>query len=134
MISLDTNVLIYSCDKRDLRRQRAALDLVASASDGILLWQVACEFVAASRKLAPYGFTTVDAWERLADFMAIFPLILPTPGALDRARLLHEKNKWSFWDAMIVASCVEAGVTRMYSEDLPGSTGLEPLEIVNPFA
>lgn len=134
MIAPDTNILIYCCDKRDLGRQRAALDLVASTGDGILLWQVACEFVAASRKLAPYGFTTVDAWERLADFMAIFPLILPTPGALDRARVLHERNGRSFRDAMIVAPCVEAGVTLMYSEDLPGSTGLVPIEIVNPFA
>ena len=50
MIALDTNILIYACDKADPKRQQAALDLVSSASDGVLLWQVACEFVAASRK------------------------------------------------------------------------------------
>jgi predicted nucleic acid-binding protein len=49
MIALDTNILIYSCDKADLKRQQVALDLVSSAGDGVLLWQVACEFVAASR-------------------------------------------------------------------------------------
>jgi predicted nucleic acid-binding protein len=48
MIALDTNVLIYACDKADLKRQQVALDLVSSAADGVLLWQVACEFVAAS--------------------------------------------------------------------------------------
>ena len=34
---------------------------------------------------------------------------------------------------MIVAACLESGVTRLYSEDVPGQTVREPLEIVNPF-
>ena len=33
MIALDTNVLIYACDKADLKRQQVALDLVSSAND-----------------------------------------------------------------------------------------------------
>jgi len=110
-----------------------ALDLVSSAADGVLLWQVACEFVAASRKLKSQGFTTVDAWERLADYLALFPLILPTAGALARPRILHEEDGWAFWDAMIAAACLECGVTRLYSEDVPGRAVRGPLEIVNPF-
>jgi predicted nucleic acid-binding protein len=133
MIALDTNVLIYACDKADLKRQQVALDLISATGDGVLLWQVACEFVAASRKLTSQGFTTVDAWDRLADYLAIFPLILPASGALRRARTLHVENGWSFWDAMIVASCLECGVTRLYSEDTPGRAVPGPLEIVNPF-
>ena len=61
MIALDTNILIYACDKADASRQNVALDLISNAHDGVLLWQVACEFVAASRKLKHQGFTTVDA-------------------------------------------------------------------------
>ena len=133
MIALDTNVLIYACDKADLKRQKMALDLISSASDGVLRWQVACEFVAASRKLRSQGFTMVDAWDRLADYMGIFPLILPAAGALERARILHAEEGWSFWDAMILASCLECGVTRLNSEDVPGRVVREPLEIVNPF-
>jgi predicted nucleic acid-binding protein len=133
MIALDTNVLIYACDKADPSRQQVALDLVANAHDGVLLWQVACEFVAASRKLKHQGFTTIDAWNRLADYQAIFPLILPNAGALERARVLHAEQGWSFWDAMIVAACLECGVSRLYSEDLPGRTPPGGLEIVNPF-
>jgi hypothetical protein len=51
MIALDTTVLTYACDKADLTRQRVALDLISGAGDGVLLWQAACEFVAASRKI-----------------------------------------------------------------------------------
>ncbi len=81
MVALDTKVLIYACDKADPERQQIALDLVSGPGDGVLLWQVACEFVAASRKLKSQGFTNVDAWNRLADYLAIFPLILPVAGA-----------------------------------------------------
>lgn len=35
MIALDTNVLIYCCDKRDLRRQQTALELVAATTDAV---------------------------------------------------------------------------------------------------
>jgi len=132
MIAVDPNILIYACDKADPARQRVALDLVSNAYDGVLLWQVACEFAAASRKLNHQGFTTVDAWNRLSDYQAIFPLILPNAKALERARVLHAENGWSFWDAMIVAHCLEYGVSRLYSEDLPGRAPLGPLEIVNP--
>jgi len=41
MIAIDTNVLIYACDQADPRRQKIALDLIANAQDGVLLWQVA---------------------------------------------------------------------------------------------
>ncbi|MEA2337506.1 MAG: hypothetical protein QOE82_1513 [Thermoanaerobaculia bacterium] len=51
MIAVDTNVLIYACDQSEPRRQTIALDLIAASTQGVLLWQVACEFLAASRKL-----------------------------------------------------------------------------------
>jgi len=134
MIALDTNVLIYCCDRRDPRRQQIALDLVAGTVNGILPWQVACEFVAASRKLAPQGFTAAHSWQRLFEFLAVFPLVMPTPDVLESARRIHLRHQWAFWDATLVSACMEAGVTRLYSEDLPGRTRIETLEIVSPFA
>ena len=76
MIALDTNILIYACDKADPARQKVALDLISRISGGVLPWQVACEFIAASRKLERQGFTPADAWARLADFMGVFRLVV----------------------------------------------------------
>lgn len=132
MTGIDTNVLIYACDKADPSKQQRALGVIASATDGVLLWQVACEFVAASRKLADQGFRASDAWDRLSEFMALFPLIPPTAGVLERARSLHLDSQFSFWDALIIGGCLQCGVTRLFSEDLPG-VDVEGLEIVNPF-
>jgi predicted nucleic acid-binding protein len=134
MIALDTNVLIYCCDKRDLRRQQTAIELVAATTDAVLPWQVACEFIAATRKLADQGFTPAHAWQRLAEFLALFSLIQPTHAVLERARDLHLQQRWAFWDAMLVSACIETGVSRLYSEDLPGRTRIDGLDIVNPFA
>ena len=132
MTAIDTNVLIYCCDKADPERQRRALQIISDTGDGVLLWQVACEFVAASRKLSSQGFTAKHAWDRLAEYLALFPLVTPTAAILDRARTLHVEEQWSFWDAMIVAACVTSGIQRLYSEDVPGRA-VPALEIVNPF-
>jgi predicted nucleic acid-binding protein len=133
MIALDTNILIYACDKSDARRQQIALDLIADAVDGILLWQVACEFVAASRKLSAQGFTAAHAWSRLSEFVGVLRLALPTAGILERARTLHVTHGVSFWDATILAACVEADVDVFYSEDVPGLDTVGALRVVNPF-
>ena len=82
MIAIDTNVLIYACGRADPRRQNIALDFIANAQDGVLLWQVACEFPAASRKLDKQGFTPAHAWNRLGEFGNLLPLVMPTDGNL----------------------------------------------------
>jgi predicted nucleic acid-binding protein len=133
MIAFDTNILIYSCDRSDPRRQRRAFDLLAAAEDGVLLWQVAVEFVAASRKLASQGFTSTDAWARLREFMDVLTIVVPSPKVFDYAQSLHEKEGVSFWDAMIIAACIDCGVKTLYSEDLPGTTIKEGPVVVNPF-
>lgn len=133
MIALDTNILIYACDRADSRRQQIAINLVANRSDGVLLWQVACEFVAASRKLSAQGFTASDAWSRLTEFLALLRLVLPTASVLQRAQGLHTTHSVSFWDALILAACAEAGVEILYSEDVPGLPNVGGFQVVNPF-
>ena len=133
MIAVDTNVLIYACDQSNPRRQKIALDLIAASADGVLLWQVACEFLSASRKLSKQGFTPAEAWNRLAEFQDLLPLVLPTAANLVRAKELHVSRGASLWDALILAACVEAGVEILYSEDVPGFDDFEGVRVVNPF-
>jgi len=99
----------------------------------VLLWQVAAEFVAATRKLAPQGFTPSHAWARLKEFMDVLPLIVPSPKVFDHARTLHLNQGISFWDAMIIGACLACGIQKLYSEDLPGRIVEPGLQIINPF-
>ena len=127
MIAVDTNVLIYACDQADPRRQKVALDLITNAEDGVLLWQVACEFLSASRKLGKQGFTSTHAWNRLGEFRDLLPLVLPSDGNLARAKELHLTRGASLWDALILAACVEAG-------DYPGAEQAFRARISSPGA
>lgn len=40
----------------------------------------------------------------------------------------------SFWDAMLVAGCADAGIVRLYTEDFGSVGSIEGVEIVNPLA
>lgn len=59
MNAVDTNILIYVNDRRDSIKQETAISLVATLTDGALLWQVACEYLAASRKLESMGYDRI---------------------------------------------------------------------------
>jgi predicted nucleic acid-binding protein len=49
MNAVDTNILIYAHDTRYPAKLVIAETLIRTLMDGILLWQVACEYVAAVR-------------------------------------------------------------------------------------
>ncbi|MDQ1728981.1 MAG: hypothetical protein QOD33_1106 [Pyrinomonadaceae bacterium] len=134
MNAVDTNILIYARDKRDEKKQAVAAHLLSSMSDGVLLWQVACEYMAASRKLEVFGYDRLQAIADLTDMRNAWHTILPSWDVLNGALRLLTKYRLSFWDATLIAACLGAGVTRLYSEDFDASAHAEGLEIVNPFA
>lgn len=68
----------------------------------------------------PDRATRAEARRRLIEFLKAAPLCLTGP--------LPKR------DELYDAACLDAGVTRLYSEDLPGRPPPEGLEIVNPFA
>ena len=133
MNAVDTNVLLYVHDPRDVTKQVTASNLLQSLTDGVLLWQVACEYLAASRKLVPFGYNLTQAYQDVRDLQRVWFTLLPSWSTLDRAETLVSNYSLSFWDAMIIAACLEAGVTRLYSEDFDAYAHVDGLQIVNPF-
>jgi predicted nucleic acid-binding protein len=134
MTAIDTNILVYACDSADEFKQSRALEVIGKMEDGVLLWQVACEFIAASRKLSKQGFTAIQAWARLSEFRDLLPLVRPSADVLVRGRELHLEHGMSFWDALIVAACLDCGAEVLISEDIPSASRFASLEIVNPFS
>lgn len=134
MNAVDTNVLIYARDPRDLIKHQKARQLMAAMTNGALLWQVGCEFIAASRKLATVGYTQAQAWRELEQLCVLWKLILPSEKVFRRAEQLTATHNLSFWDAMIVAACIEGRIARLYTEDFDDSLSQATgVEIVNPF-
>ena len=135
MNAVDTNVLIYIHDPRDPRKQQLASECVATLQDGVLIWQVACEYLAASRKLSDYGYRTEDAWADLFDFMKSWTLVVPTDRSfLDRAHDLMARYSLSTWDAILLSQCVHHGIEVLYTEDMGGAPEMDGVRIIDPFA
>lgn len=134
MNAVDTNVLIYARDPRHPLKHERARQLTAGMPDGVLLWQVACEFIAASRKLTNVGYTQARAWRELEQLRELWKLIVPSEEVLLRAEQLTATQNLSFWDSLLVAACMEGGVTRLYTEDFDASLSKATgIEIINPF-
>jgi predicted nucleic acid-binding protein len=105
---------------------------VRSLADGVLLWQVACEYMAASRKLEPHRYSRTQAWQDIRDLRRVWTTLLPGWTVLDRVEQLQNAYSLSTWDAMLIAACLEGGVTRLYSEDVTGYPRIAGLDLVNP--
>ena len=133
MNAVDTNVLIYAHDPRDTTKNAIAISLVDSMFDGVLLWQVACEFLWVSRKLVPFGYDQTQAWSEVRRLRRAWRTAVPDWIVMDLASKLLTSYSLSFWDAMIIAACLEAGVTRLYSEDFDSYSKIEGLSLINPF-
>ena len=133
MNAVDTNILIYAHDTRYPAKLTIAETLIRTLTDGVLLWQVACEYIAASRKLTVLGFSSDKAWQDVYRLQKLWNTQLPTWEVLRRVEDLMNRYSLSSWDALIIAACLESGVTRLYSEDFDSSAQAEGLEIVNPF-
>jgi predicted nucleic acid-binding protein len=134
MNAFDTNIWIYARDTRQPRKQAIAQHLVATERPFVLLWQVGCEFISASRKLAAIGFTEDKAWLALTDMQNMAGQVaLPSLQVWTDAQDLQRRHTLSFWDALLVAACVRAGVRTLYTENLGAPRGIDGVSLVNPF-
>ena len=134
MNAVDTNILVYVHDPRDTAKQATAASLVKNLVDGILLWQVAVEYLANAHKLKSHGFDLNRAFQVVDGLCQVWKLAAPTPGVLVRCQKLMNSISISYWDALIVAGSLEAGAARLYSEDINPGGKIDGLEIINPFA
>ena len=136
MNAVDTNVLIYSIDANDDRKRRRALDLIEALpeSETIIPWQVACEVAAVLRSMATTGKFRGNYARAVSALRDCFPIVLPQLSALEQSLLIQARDQVSPWDALLIAACAEAGVTRLYTEDMQGKPTINGVTFVDPFA
>ena len=134
---LDTNVLVYLFDETDGRKRSIASELVRAAlasGEACISFQVVQETLqVVTRKLDPPA-TAAEAGRLLEDVLAPLWTVSPAPALYRRVLDLRERHGLSFYDALIVAAALEAGCSRLLSEDLQDGQRIERLTIENPFA
>ena len=131
---LDTNVLVYSVDEGVPEKRQRARELVARSltdGSGCISYQVVQETV--NVLTGKFG-TPLDRVRRLLDEVLI-PLwqINPTGSLYQSAISLRSRYGFSFYDSLIIAAALEAGCTRLYSEDMQHGQRIQGLTILNPF-
>lgn len=138
MNAIDTNVLVYAADASEPQEQQVAIQLLdrlaRETEPVVLLWQVAVEYIACLRRWEHAGrIRRDDVLAAVADIDSMFDCVLPTCNLLPRALDLSGAFSLSYWDSLLVAACIDAGVTTLYSEDLSAGATYESVRIVNPF-
>ena len=129
----DTNVLVYTDDTSDPRKQRQALELYRQChtrGHGVVSTQVLQEyFVTATRKLGVEPAIARRKVELFATMDVVVTQVDDILAATDLARL----HQLSFWDALIMRAALAAHCSVLYSEDLQHGSKINGLEVSNPF-
>jgi predicted nucleic acid-binding protein len=124
----DTNILVYA-QQTGGKADRAR---VLFKGGGKLSVQVLNEFTAVSRRKQRRDWREIT--EAVSDVLTMVdPPLALTLDLHTKARALAEDHQLSFYDALIVASAIEAGCDTLFSEDLQHGRTIGVLAIVNPF-
>ncbi|MGL6072921.1 MAG: PIN domain-containing protein [Fimbriiglobus sp.] len=137
MNAIDTNVFVYSLDGGERTKQRQALSLLEQLANSqtVLLWQVACEYLGQLQKRCNNKLMTVEEMtSAFGFFLGLFPLVTPSSESLTVSLDLRSRYSLSHWDSLLIAGCLEAGVTTLFSEDMQAGANYDGVQIVNPFA
>ena len=95
-----------------------------------MIWQVLAETARQLRRWEDQGrINNVAVRKYAAKFKTMWPISFPTPAIID----LADAHTLSHWDSMLVAACLEAGVTTLYTEDMGAPRVIETLHLENPF-
>lgn len=132
-VFVDTNVLLYAEDGRDVAKQTAArLWLLAlwQQRAGRVSTQVLNEYyVNATRKL---GMPQGDARAKVRRFQLWQPWQIDHQ-TVETAWGIEARFGASYWDSLIIAAAAQSGCTFMLTEDLQHSQQIDAVKIINPF-
>ena len=106
-ILVDTNVLVYSVDIRDLaklERARMVLDALHSNKRMVLSQQVLSEFARVTTERIPHPLTAGQATARVGEFARSTHVLPVTPAVIAEALGIAERTGRSFWDAQLIAT------------------------------
>ena len=130
----DTNILVYSVDSRDSRKQEIASLLLAHAlecnNDGAISVQVMSEF--ANILQGKFGLPA----ERAEEYLSMYYPLLKTEVTADMVRdalFIRKEYGIQHYDALIVAAAEKLGCHEIVSEDFNPGQIYRGMVAINPF-
>jgi len=124
----DTNILVYTTTS-DAKKQQA-FDCLRRG--GIVSVQIFNEFVHVARRKLEHDWPQIERALNL--FRAsVDDVVSLTQATHSSAVVLARDHGLPFYDALVVASAIEAGCDTLFSEDFQHGRSFGALAIVNPF-
>ena len=134
---IDSNVFVYLFDETDGRKRGTAERIVEvglranSASISFQVVQETLNVITGPKVASPMD--AEDARRFMEEVLVPLWRISPTSTLYRRALDVRSRYRYGFYDSLIIASALEAGCTRLYSEDMQDGQQIEALTIENPF-
>lgn len=135
LVFVDTNVLLYTHDERDLDKQARAREWVRwcwEHRSGRISTQVLNEFYNNAITKFRQRVTVQEARSQVMRLRLWQPPHLDTY-TVDGAWNLQDRYPLSYWDALIVSSAHQQGCACLLSEDLQHGQMIDAVRVVNPF-
>lgn len=135
LVFVDTNVLVYARDTAYPRKQERAAEWMSHlwhSRTGRLSYQVIQEFyVTVTTKLRP-GMSAKVARSEVRSLVSWLPVAVDD-GVMERAWLVQDRFRLSWWDALIVAAAQLSRCGSLLTEDLQDGQALGDLRVLSPF-
>lgn len=133
---IDTNLFIYQLEAVDEAKSEVADAIIrrgVATGDACISFQVVQETLNVILRKAEIPLDAASARRYLETVLAALYRVPSTIALYQRGLELQTRYQLAFYDALIVAAALEAGCTRLWSEDLQHGQRIERLTIENPF-
>lgn len=132
-VFIDTNLFVYSIDKKEPEKQnraRALLKKIIGAHQPVISTQVVEEFyVVATTRLLADKFIVKNIIHNLRHMEIVNNDLELMGQAIDISILSH----LPFWDALIIAAAEKANCEFLYSENFESRQSYRGILVLNPF-
>lgn len=133
---LDTNVFVYSFDAANLGKAWRARELIERAlveGGGCTSWQVVQEFLNVALHKWQKPLSPPRARTYVQDVLTPLCRVMPGARLWETALRLHQSTQFRWYDSLIVAAALEAGVGTLFTEDHQDGRRIDGMTISNPF-
>jgi predicted nucleic acid-binding protein len=133
---LDTNIFVYSFDRKAPKKADRATRLVRRAietREGIVSYQVVQDFFSVALRRFAQPMSAGEAEQYLATTFRPLLAVHSSDALYSHALRLAAEHSLSWYDALILASALEARCAVLYSEDFQHGRRFNRLRVENPF-
>ncbi|HLC71172.1 MAG TPA: PIN domain-containing protein [Candidatus Nanoarchaeia archaeon] len=134
-ILLDSNILVYSEDRRYPERQMKAIEFLDKCGEeriGVLSIQNLAEF-SNVLFIKVKNLSSHDINERIRDLSIDFELIHYNINTLIKANDYYERFKTDFFDALLAATMEENNIHIIATENVDHFKSIPWIIVINPF-